>query len=136
MAEFTVDLPVGITLGSVCHKKAIMRDATVQDILEATEESEKLVMAPVGVDDAGNMQREPQLVVSPTACGVNTLRRQIVSIGPLQGPFDSAMLNKLDPDDFHALQHHLQLREQAALQAVAQRGRGDGTGSDNNAAGE
>jgi phage FluMu protein gp41 len=127
MAEFTVALLVGITIGSITHKEAVMRDATVQDMFDATAESERLVNAQVAIDNNGAPVYEPRLVVSPTACGINTLRRQIVKIGALEGPFDMIMLNKLSPMDINTLQDAITQRETAALQAVAQRGRPDGT---------
>lgn len=133
MAEFTVALAVGIAIGGNRCTEAVMRDATVDDILHATANAERLVMVPVGVDDDGKPVHEPQLVVSPTECGINTLCRQIVRIGKLQGPFSREMLNQLAPQDVNLLQRAVQQREQAALQAVAQRGRNDSAGAGANA---
>ena len=107
-----VTLEKGLTVGRVTHLNAIIREATAADIIDATEEAEKVVMTEDG----------PALVASPTFVGLHTLRRQVVSIGEHEGPLTVAELKLLSAIDLNLLQNTAQQLENAALAEVAKRG--------------
>ncbi len=130
------DLRHGLTLGedadAKTRKHVKLRAATAGDVIEAQEESEKLVYA---ADAAGNIM--PTLVTSPSLTGIHVLRRQIARLDDLHGPLDLALLKKLHIEDFDLIQAKAQELDAAGNQAartasreVAQRGRdgGDGRG--------
>lgn len=116
MATKKVRLKTGLQVGEERHFEAEIREATVADMLDATEESEKVVRTAEGY----------QLVTSPLLVGVNTLRRQIVRIGTYDGPLSMAEIRKLPPYDLDTLQAAADTLEQATMQEVMARGRGDG----------
>lgn len=115
MATITVTLNKGLIIGETIHKEAEIREATAGDLIEATEESEKVVLTPDGY----------QLVASPTMVGLNTLRRQIVRIGEHQGPLTLGELKKLSSTDISLLQEKAETVEAASLREFADRGRFD-----------
>ena len=121
MATELVTLKKGFMVGAVAHLEAELREATSGDILDAMEESEKLVMVP---DDSGGSV--PALVGSPTLVGINTLRRQIVRIGDYKGPMSLAEIKKIDPLDLNLLQQRAELMETAGLAGITDRGRDAG----------
>lgn len=103
------------------HRDYELREAGAGDIIDALIESEQIIVLP-------GDRPEPHLVISPTRVGLNTLRRQIVRIGTLQGPFDLAELRKLSPADLQQLQNEAELLEALSLQKVSDRGRTEGGG--------
>lgn len=113
MANVTITLETGLTIGAVQHLEAELRELTAGDIFQATAESEKLVDVP---GDG------PQMLTSPTLVGINSLRRQIVRIGEHQGPLTLEELGKLSVIDVSLLQEAAQKMEVASLE-VAMRGR-------------
>lgn len=132
MLEF--DLKHGLTLGEGANvktrKHVTLRAPTAGDVIEAQEESEKLVYA---ADAAGNVA--PTLVTSPTLTGIHVLRRQIVKLDELHGPLPLDLLRKLHIEDFDLIQTKAQELDAAGNQAartasreVTQRGRDDGAG--------
>jgi phage FluMu protein gp41 len=124
MATVKVILSGGLTIGSEAHLEAEIREASSGDIIEAMEESEKLVLIP-GPDKA-----EPALVASPTMVGIHTLRRQIVRIGTYKGPLTLGEIKRLSPEDLNALQQKAEELEAAGLAGLSDRGRDDrGAGS-------
>lgn len=127
MAQHTITLTKGITIGDVTHCVAVLREASALDVIEAAAESEKVVMVSQGLDRHGLPVLVPQLVASPTITGMNVLRRQIVKIGDIAGPIDDAYFSKLSPEDLNALQDAADTLQHAALE-VAQRGRSDSAG--------
>jgi len=91
----TVPLNKPITIGGEECRELILREVGGGDVIEAQEESEKLVMTPDG----------PALVASPTLVGLNVLRRQVVKVGEkVDGPVDIATLKRLHPLDLNAVQ--------------------------------
>lgn len=119
MATIDVTLPVGFKLGEDRHKDAVLRELGTRDIIEAGMEAETCVMGPDG---------EMHLVRSGTKAGIELLRRQIVRIGPVEGPFTLAEFFKLAPEDFLALQAAAERMDAAAdkaMEGVAARGRGE-----------
>lgn len=117
MAEITVMLEKGLTIAKETHLEAVLREVTAGDMIEATEESEKLVSTPSGY----------QLLASPTLVGMNTLRRQIVRIGLHKGPLTLGELKKLSSTDIGLLQDQAVLLENASLEGVTSRGRDNET---------
>ena len=115
MRTDTVTLEKGLTVGKVTHLEATIREATAEDIIDATEEAEKVVMTEDG----------PALVASPTFVGLHTMRRQVVSIGGHDGPLTVAELKLLSAIDLNLIQHTAQKLETAALMEVAKRGCSD-----------
>ena len=114
MRTIEVELTQGLTIGDVRHTAAVVREITTGDMLEASEESEKLVYTKNGAE----------LMASPTKIGVHLLRRQIVKIGDHAGPLTLQEIKKLSSHDFNCLQARAQELENAALE-VATRGRSD-----------
>ncbi len=115
----TIPLTKPVTIGKEeCHE-LVLREPTAADIIEAQEESEKLVMTSDG----------PQLVASPSKVGLGILRRQVVSIGEkVQGPVDVETLKRLSVPDLNAVQNTADAMDKAqaaeALQAkLVERGR-------------
>ena len=126
MGNVTVTLKKGFKVGEVVHLEAELREASSGDILDAMEESEKLVMVPT---ESGGT--EPTLVASPTLVGIHTLRRQIVRIGEYQGPMTLVEIKKLVPYDLNLLQIQVEILETAGLKELSDRGRDSGgAGSD------
>ncbi|HEY9200770.1 MAG TPA: phage tail assembly protein [Gammaproteobacteria bacterium] len=118
MAEINVLLINGYKLGDAVIKDVVIRDITAGDIIESQIEAERLVQTEDG----------PELVTSPTLAGVHMLRRQIVSIGDIQGPISLHEIKRLDPVDFNLLQAKASELESACMkkasgEAAVQRGR-------------
>jgi phage FluMu protein gp41 len=125
MAAVNVPLIHGLKIGEVVHLDAIIREATSGDIIDAMEESEKLVLLP-GCDT-----QVPALVHSQTMVGIHTLRRQIVSIGDYKGPLSLGEIKRLHPTDLDRLQKKAEELEAAGLSGLIDRGRADrGQGAD------
>lgn len=127
MASIKGKLKHGYQVGNDTYHDYTIREATAGDVIEANEESEKLVVFP-----NAEGRPEPQFVPSPTMVGVHVLRRQIASIGPISGPFSLDQIKSFHPEDLNQLQAEAECLEGAedteALRAVAQRGRGDSDG--------
>lgn len=124
MSRVTVTLLHGYKVGDDVLKDAVIRPYTTADLLDAEEESEKLIAAPM---PGGGI--EHKLVLSPALYGMNIFRRQVVSIGDVDGPFSiNELKKKLHRDDFALLQQKVDELDQAssaksASKAVTQRGR-------------
>jgi len=119
MATLTITLDDGIKVGDDVLTQATLREPTAGDVIDAQEESEKLVETLDG----------PRLVSSPTLSGAGMLRRQIVRIGNLEGPLSMSDLRKLSPRDMHALQTAANKLDSAlAGEALTDRGRDSGVG--------
>lgn len=127
MADMTITLPVGLrtvrtsSLGEqeILHREAVLRELTTGDLVNAATEAEKVVLG----DDG-----EYHLVQSPTLAGLHMLRRQIVRIGDIEGPFEVGELLKLATPDFQALQAAADRLDAAAVQTLGEtagRGRDD-----------
>lgn len=114
MATVKVLLITGLTIGEIVHKLAEIREVTAGDLIDATEESERLVCTEEG---------EHILVASPTMVGLNTLRRQIVKIGDHKGPLTLGEIKKLSAADLNALQAQAQQLDQATLRGIENAGK-------------
>lgn len=108
-ATVIIPLTTPIKIGQKECSELILREANGGDVIEAQEESEKLVMTIDG----------PQLVASPTLVGLNVLRRQIVSIGEVQGPFDIVTLKRLSVPDLNKVQNSADEMDKAQALQIA-----------------
>lgn len=121
---FKVTLHKGLTVGEKVHNIATLRELNAGDVLRAMEESERVVMVPT----ANGI--EPSLLMSNALMGVNTLRRQIVSIGEIQGPIEREQLDLLSDRDLDILQKGASDMEKAIVKALSERGRSGATSTD------
>lgn len=112
MAEETVELQKGIKVGEVIHREAVVREATLGDVAEGTAEGERLVLLEDGTR---------ALVSSPAMTGFHILRRQVVRIGPLEGPIPHEVMKNLSDTDAEILQNAANDLTRAAM-GVAQAG--------------
>ncbi|AMK09652.1 phage tail assembly protein [Pseudodesulfovibrio indicus] len=118
----TVPLTKFVTVGEAECREVVLREATAGDVIEATEEAERVAMTPQG----------PALLVSPTRLGLGVLRRQVVSFGSLSGPADLAWIKRLSPADLDSIQAEAEAMDAAVSldvgAALSDRGRTDGSG--------
>lgn len=124
MAKHKVTLIKGITVGVDQHLEAVLKELTAGDVIEAAQESERLIMVP------GNNGQEPRLVHSNALMGINTLRRQIASIGEIQGPIEMDQLALLSDQDLGILQAAAEAMDTAVATAVINRGRSKAASGD------
>jgi len=113
MANITITLENGLKVGDVVHNVAVLREATVGDILAGSEESEKLMPTPDGY----------QLVPSPAHVSLNILRRQIVSIGELEAPFELSQMMLLSAKDLDLLHRAADSMDTVIVKELEERGR-------------
>lgn len=129
--RMTVALADGLTLGGATYDRAVLRQLTAGDILEAQEEAERLVYAKDGT---------LSLVMSPARMGREALRRQVARLEgeggqTFEGPLGVEELGRLSGRDLAALQAGVELLDQAAVksaEAAQNRGRafaGGGSGA-------
>lgn len=117
MSEIKVPLIHGYKLGESILKDAFIRSYNTADLMDAEEESEKLVAA---TNTDGVV--EPTLVLSPALFGRNVFRRQIVRFDDVGGPFEIVELKKnLHPDDYALLQMKISELDQAVTAKEASR---------------
>lgn len=122
------DLIHGLVIGEKSLTHIELRAPTAGDVIDAQEESEKLVYA---MQDG---QLAPMLVTSPALVGINVLRRQIVKINDILGPVDLVLLKKLHIEDLELIQAKAGELDQAlasrarTASEVTARGRDDGGG--------
>lgn len=119
MAQHTVKLEKGITIGEEHHLEVVLKELTAGDVIDAAQESERLIMVP------GPNGTEPRLVQSNALMGANTLRRQIASLGDIEGPLEMEQLALLSDRDLEILQGAVEMMDAAVATAVTDRGRSD-----------
>jgi phage FluMu protein gp41 len=112
MASAKFQLQDGYLVGEKKLLDVELREVTAGDIVEAQADSEKLVHTSEGW----------QFVLSPSAVGINVLRRQIVRIGDVDGPLSVKDICRLSARDLERLQSEADALEQAALAATASQG--------------
>jgi phage FluMu protein gp41 len=102
-----VPLTSPVKIGDKEYDALFLTETTGAHIIEAQEESEKVVMTKEG----------PALVASPTLVGLNILRRQ-VSVGDLNG-VDLAIIKRLSAQDLRMVQDKAeQMDNLAAIRAM------------------
>ncbi len=121
MSNHKFSLKHGLKVGDDILKNVVLKPSlSAGEILEASEAAEKLVM----VGEAG--YKEPTFVISPTLMGIESLRRQIVSIDDLQGPISLHQIKGLHEEDLRMLnQVAADLEKIKVSQELARRGRSD-----------
>lgn len=120
MAIHKVTLEKGITVGDVTHREVTLKELSAGDVMEAMDESERLLMVPTTTGEL-----EAQLVLSNAALGINTLRKQIASLGEIEGPLEREQMALLSHTDLELLQAGAQELDAILAKAVIQRGRSD-----------
>lgn len=133
MAQIEFTLETGISINGSAQIACVLCEPNAGHIVAANEESEKVVMVPVMLDDNGAPITEPQLVISPSLVSVHLLRRQIKQIGEIKGPIEIEIFNKLSAKDLETIQGKAAELDQAAnnaSKAVAQVGRQDRAGAE------
>lgn len=123
MAQHTVELVKGISVGGRPNKTAVLRELTAGDLIDAMAESERLIMVP------GPNGPEPQLVMSNALLGIHTLRRQILSLGEIQGPIELEQLKLLAHEDMQLLETAVSDLDKAAAAEIISRGRSEAAGA-------
>ncbi|MFK3619159.1 phage tail assembly protein [Pasteurella multocida] len=111
-------LKQGLMYGDEPQYDVVLRDLTTGDLIDAELASERLML-----DKQGN----PVLVTSQTLFSYELLRRQIASIGKLNGPISLAQLRSLSPDDLALINAALTAIDTAKAEKVLERGRLDAT---------
>jgi len=100
MSVIKVPLKHGYKVGESVFKNAFIRPYTAADLMDAEEESERLVAT-----QNKDGEVEHKLVLSPALYGRNIFRRQIISIDDVSGPFTIEELTEnLHLEDFVLLQ--------------------------------
>ena len=113
MATVKVPLNTGLTIGDEIHKEAVIREVTAGDLIDATDDSEKVVLTADGY----------ALLVSNTLAGLHTLRRQIVSVGSHPGPLTLGELRLLSGKDLNLLQDAAEKLDNASLRKAEENGK-------------
>jgi phage FluMu protein gp41 len=125
MARIDIALSGDTEIGGKTAVRAVLRELTPGDLIDAGSDAEKCMLGPDG---------EYHLVVSPTLSGVHLLRRQIVKLidadgaAVIDGPLDLDMFFKLNTADFLAMQQaaeNLDKAGQKAMDRTVERGRGE-----------
>ena len=120
MATIKISLAHPVKIGESTYDTVTLRELTPGDIIEASLESERAMLTEDGY----------QLLASSTLMGVNTLLRQIESIGDFKGPMTVKMLNAFHREDFELIQLEVEALDGAVMEAVKQRGRDDASDAD------
>ena len=115
-----VMLETGLMFGEERQLEMTLRELTTGDLLDAETAAERLVMTAEG---------EPVLVKSPALFGYEILRRQIASIGKINGPISLRELRSLTPEDLNRISLFVQNWESAKAEQVVSRGRLDAADS-------
>lgn len=119
MSNHEFNLKYGLKLGDDTLKNVVMKSSlSAGEILEASEAAEKLAMVGEGVN------KEPMFIISPTLMGIESVRRQIVSIGDIQGPISLHQIKSLHEVDLQLLnQIAVDMEKIKVSQELARRGR-------------
>lgn len=122
----TVTLIHGLAEGK--YKEAEIRPLTARDLFDASAEAERCVQVPIGHDANGRVVHEAQLVTSPSAMALHSLRRQVSILPNWPAPLEPEIFSKLDIEDLELLQKTADRLERVQSE-VAQRGRSDRDGN-------
>lgn len=120
MAQSTFPLKDGLQYGkgdeAELQMEVTLRELNGADLIDARMESERVVEAASG----------PRLVCSPELLALNTLRRQVASIGKVKGPLSMHDLRKLTISDLLLLERKAEAMDAAVLaDKLGERGRSD-----------
>ncbi|ODS10921.1 phage tail assembly protein [Vibrio scophthalmi] len=119
--EFTIEhgLPFGKGEDKEMQYDVTLRSLTTGDVIDARIAAEKVIFAP---DPDSPGITKAITVVSDVMVGLELLRRQIASVGVLQGPLEMSMLRKFHPEDFDLINKRAEMLDQAT-QVAEKRGR-------------
>lgn len=117
MAEHKVTLHDGYEIDGAKHHDVTLRELSASDIIDAAGEAERVVKTDQGAE----------IAISSTMLEIHQLRRQIVRVGPQEGPLSLAELRKLSAADLSILLGEADAINNAILEAFV-RGR-DGASS-------
>lgn len=109
-------LQTGLMFGDEPQTEVTLRELTTGDLLDAEVAAERMIMSPDGV---------PVLVKSPALFGYEILRRQIASIGKINGPISLKMLRSLTSEDLNRISVFAETWEATKAAQVVERGRLD-----------
>lgn len=118
MASITIPLLKPVMIGEKEQREVVLGELSPNDIIEASLESERAVLTDQGY----------QFMISPALMGVNTLLRQIESIGDYTGPVTREILGRFSREDFELMQLEAEQIDNAVMEAVFTRGRNDASG--------
>lgn len=126
MAETTINLQDGLTLGETTYTKVVLRTPTAGDLLDAQTEAERPVMTPTGYE----------LLASPSAMSIGVLRRQVKRLEngngiKIDGPLEIDQLKRLSTADLDVLNAEAEQLDSAVAREVHKRGRDSGAGGGN-----
>ena len=114
-------LQTGLMFGDEPQTEVTLRELTTGDLLDAEVAAERMVMSPDGV---------PVWVKSPALFGYEILRRQIASIGKIQGPITMKMLRSMTSEDLQRISVFAETWEATKATQVVERGRLDAADSE------
>lgn len=99
--------------GPALYFDVALRELTAADIIDAQIEAEQVIV----------QNGRAMAYVSDVRMGLGLMRRQIESIGEMNGPIDIKLLRRLHPDDLALLQAKTRELDLALAQEIADRGR-------------
>lgn len=109
-------LPFGKDDDAEMQMEVTLRELAGGDLIDARLESERVVESASG----------PRLVCSPELLALNTLRRQVASIGKIKGPLSMNDLRRLKVPDLLLLERQADAIDAAVLaDKLGERGRSD-----------
>ncbi|WNJ96537.1 phage tail assembly protein [Vibrio ruber] len=92
----------------------VLRELTSADLIDAAMEAERVVFVDEG--------KKAIAYTSEVLYGFELLRRQISSVGEIQGPLTFKQLRQLHPDDLQTLQDETEKLD-GLIKGVSERGR-------------
>lgn len=114
LAKGYVDLLDGLPSGDSREYRVTFRELTAKDSIDAEEEAERVI----------DTRNGPVLIASPSLRGIALLRRQIATVGEMQGPLSVIQIKQLSERDLSRLMAAVSLLDMAlAGKLAAERGR-------------
>lgn len=122
--EFTLKhgIPFGKGRDAEMQYDVVLRELNAGDIIDASEDAERVMFSPSGGAVA---------YTSNVRAGYELLRRQIASIGDIQGPLEMKDLRRMHRDDMEMLQQKAEALDTLLMDAaskVVQRGEDEPVG--------
>ena len=121
MNQDTFELIDGLKPVNDLHRTCTIRTATAGDVIDAQTAAERVVHTADG----------PLLLVSDSTMGWEMTKRQVVSIGGIQGPLDDEHMRALSGRDLNLIGAKIESLDNAAWKAAQEqtkRGRDEGPG--------
>lgn len=114
LAQGHVDLLDGLPFGEGREYRVTFRELSAKDSIDAEMEAERVAETRNG----------PVLIASPALRGIALLRRQIATVGEMEGPLSVAQIGQLSERDLSRLMAAVSLLDSAlAGKLAADRGR-------------